>query len=689
MHVETGYRFFLVSLSSRIILSGKMEIQSSIELQNALEIQIVVKGLRRIKKQVFTGLALSKGLLVLILCLSAIGSVQAQESTVKKAQQNFEYAEKSLQSRDYDGAIKNLEDAVAADPNFQIAFVQLGDVYRLKRSFEKAKYNYLKAIAITSVAPEARVYYSLGDAELNTGDYLNAKKHFVLFKQNYKGKEQSMLTKADLFIMNCEFSILAIQHPEQYEPVNLGAAINTKDREYLPTLTADGNNLIFSRTVDNNEDFYISHQVNKQWQTAVPLSDKINTRFNEGAQTITPDGNYLFFTGCNREDGFGSCDLYVSHKNGNGWDTPFNLGAVVNSSSWDSQPAVTPDGNTLYFVSNRPGGTGGYDIWKTTLNSNGDWTKPENLGPNINTPFDENTPFIHPDGKTLYFSSNGWPGLGNMDIFYSRAQPNGKWGKPINIGYPINTFSDETGLMVSPDGTLGMFSSILKDGFGDMDIYSFNLPAAAKPLPITYVKGIVRDKETLNFLEAKVQVVNLKTKENKFNDYTAKENGEFLAVMPLGSTYAFNVMADGYLFYSDHFELNTKATDQPYILDIYLEKLKPGANVVLKNIFFDTNKFDLLPESLTELTDLLQSLNANTTISIEIQGHTDNVGNAPDNLKLSLARSKAVYDYLVTNKIDPSRLTFKGFGSTMPIAKNDTPEGRQKNRRTSFQITKV
>jgi len=674
MHVETGYRFFLVSLSSRIILSGIMEIQNALETKN---------NLNSIKKRLATCL------LVLILYVSAIGSVQAQESTVKKAQQNFEYAEKSLQSRDYDAAVKSLEDAVAADPDFQIAFIQLGDVYRLKRSFEKARDNYLKAIAITTVVPEARVYYSLGDAELNTGDYANALKHFALFKQNYKGKEQFMLTKADLFIRNCEFSILAIQHPEKYEPLNLGAAINTKDREYLPTLTADGNSLIFSRTVDNNEDFYISPQVNQQWQTAVPLSDKINTRFNEGAQTITPDGNYLFFTGCNREDGFGSCDLYVSHKNGNDWDTPFNLGAVVNSSSWDSQPAVTPDGNTLYFVSNRPGGIGGYDIWKTSLNSNGDWTKPENLGPDINTPFDENTPFIHPDGKTLYFSSNGWPGLGNMDIFYSRAQIDGKWGKPINMGYPINTFNDETGLMVSPDGTLGMFSSILKDGFGDMDIYSFNLPAAAKPLPITYVKGIVRDKETRNFLEAKIQVVNLKTKENKFNDYTSKDNGEFLAVMPIGSTYAFNVMADGYLFYSDHFELNTKTTDQPYVLDIYLEKLKPGANVVLKNIFFDTNKFDLLPESITELTDLLQLLNANTTIAIEIQGHTDNVGNAPDNLKLSLARSKAVYDYLITNKIDAGRLNFKGFGSTMPIAKNDTPEGRQKNRRTSFQITKI
>lgn len=615
--------------------------------------------------------------------------VRAQESAVKKAQQNFEYAQKSLLTKDYDGAAKSLEDAVAADPSFQFAFVQLADIYKLKRSFEKAKVNYLKAIDIQTVPLAARVYYSLGEAELNSGQYTDAGKHFSLFKMAYQGKDREMVLKAEKYIRDCDFASVAIKTPEKYVPINLGPSINTKDREYLPTLTADGSTLIFSRTVEGNEDFYISRKLNKEWKTAIPLSDKINTRFNEGAQSISPDGMYLFFTGCNRPDGLGSCDLYVSHKNGNQWDAPFNLGSVVNSSSWDSQPAVTPDGNTLYFVSNRPGGIGGYDIWKTTLNDEGEWSKPENLGPDINTVYDENTPFIHPDGKTLYFSSNGWPGMGSMDIFYSRAQADGKWGKPVNLGYPINTFNEESGLMVSPDGTEGYFSSILKDGLGDMDIYRFKLPAAARPLPITYVKGIVRDKETRGYLEAKVQVVNLKTKETKFNDFTSKDNGEFLAVMPLGSTYAFNAVADGYLFYSENFELNQAKSGQPYLLEIYLEKLKPGANVVLKNIFFDTNKAELLPPSITELTNLLQLLQANTAVSIEIQGHTDNEGNAEANQKLSLQRSKAVYDYLTANKVKPERLTFKGFGATKPISSNDTPAGRQQNRRTSFIITGI
>jgi outer membrane protein OmpA-like peptidoglycan-associated protein/tetratricopeptide (TPR) repeat protein len=615
-------------------------------------------------------------------------NAQAQESGIRKAQQNFDYAQKSLQNRDYENAAKNLEEATAADPAFQIAFIQLGDVYKLQRSYQKAKVNYLKAVALGG-HPDARTYYSLAQAELNTGDYAQAKKHLSLFKQNYAGKDQAFLARADKLIRDCDFSIVAIQEPEKYAPVNLGAAINTKDREYFPALTADGNNLIFSRTVAGNEDFYISRKLNKVWNAAVPLSDQINTSQNEGAQSITPDGMYLFFTGCNREDGLGSCDLYVSHKNGKDWGKPFNLGQAVNSSSWDSQPAVTPDGSNLYFVSNRPGGSGGYDIWKTSLNSAGEWDKPVNLGADINTAYDEHTPFVHPDGKTLYFSSDGWPGLGNMDLFFSRAQADGKWGKPVNIGYPINTFNEETGLMVTPDGTEGMFSSVLKDGFGDMDIYSFAMPAAAKPLPITYVKGIVRDASTKDFLEAKVQVVDVKNKEVRFNDYTDVATGEFLAVMPLGSSYAFNAVADGYLFYSAHFALNGKDSDQPYILEIYLKKLQTGADVVLKNIFFDTNKFELLPASITELNSLLELLAANKTIAIEIQGHTDDVGKAADNQQLSVQRAKAVYDFLLDQQIDADRLSYKGFGSAKPLAPNTTAAGKQQNRRTSFVITKI
>jgi outer membrane protein OmpA-like peptidoglycan-associated protein len=363
------------------------------------------------------------------------------------------------------------------------------------------------------------------------------------------------------------------------------------------------------------------------------------------------------------------------------------LGTAVNSTYWDSQPAISPDGNTLYFSSNRPGGLGGYDLWKSVLKKDGTWTNPVNLGPNINTAYDEHTPFVHPDGQTFYFSSDGWPGLGNKDIFYSRIDEKGNWNIPQNIGFPINTFNEETGLIVTPDGLNGIFSTNLEDGLGDLDLYTFKMPALAKPKRISYVMGTVFDKDTKQTLAAEVLLVDLKTKKTQFNDYTSAETGDFLAVMPVGSEYSLNVSSKGYLFYSDHFELRDQDATKPVELMVYLEKIKLGSDLTLKNIFFDTNKATLLPPSITELDILLALLKENPRMKIEIQGHTDYLGNDEQNMALSESRAKSVYDYLVEHDIEPSRLAYKGYGKNKPIANNATPEGRQKNRRTSFMIT--
>jgi outer membrane protein OmpA-like peptidoglycan-associated protein len=257
------------------------------------------------------------------------------------------------------------------------------------------------------------------------------------------------------------------------------------------------------------------------------------------------------------------------------------------------------------------------------------------------------------------------------------------------MGYPINTFNEETGLIVTPDGTEGILSTNSKGGFGNMDIYHFKMPKAARPQPITYVKGIVKDKDTKELLAAEIKIVNLKNKHIQYSDYTSKETGDFLAVMPIGSNYSFNVSADGYLFYSENFELNKGNADKPFVLEVFLEKIKTGSYVVLKNIFFETNKYELLPSSVVELNTLIDLLSSNSKVNIEIQGHTDNVGNTAQNEKLSLDRAKAVYDYLVANKIDAERLSYKGFGKNKPLASNETAEGRKQNRRTSFLITKM
>ena len=630
-----------------------------------------------------------KKLLFLFILYFTACHVNAQTSAIKKAQNSFDKAQTHLKNDQYDLAIAALADAVKADPDFQFAFIQLGDINRRIKAYDASKAAFKSAIALGKDA-DPRMYYGLAEADINTGDYNDGLDNIKLFLNKYKGADHDFIRRANKYLKDCEFAALAVKSPKKYEPVNLGDAINSKYRDYFPSVTADGEKMIFSRNISDNEDFYIAEKKDNKWGIPVPLSNKINTeKFNEGAQSISADGRYLFFTGCNRPDGLGRCDIYVSHKEGSSWGDPFNLGAPLNTPYWESQPTISPDGNTLYFVSNRPGGLGGYDIWKSMLKSDGYWSKPENLGAEINTPYDEHTPFIHSDGRTLYFSSDGWPGMGNKDIFLSRLGDNNKWSLPENLGYPINTFNEETGLIVTPDGTEALFSSTMKGGYGDMDIYRFKMPADKKPMPITYVKGIVKDKESGKFLEARVQVVNLKSKNTEYDDFTSVENGEFLAVMPIGGNYLFNVSADGYLFHSENYQLNETYINSPFLLQIALEKLKIGTNVVLKNIFFNTNEYVLLPASVTELSTLSNLLKNNSKISIEIQGHTDNVGNDADNKKLSLMRAKAVYDYLTAQKIAPERLAYKGFGETAPIANNDTESNRKLNRRTSFVITSL
>ena len=611
----------------------------------------------------------------------------AQNSSNKKAQNFFERANPFIEKQDYISAEQVLKSAIEADPSFQNAFITLAGVYNAQKKYAEAKSAYQKAILINkNIAPA--VIYGLAETEFATQEYDKAKQHFEEFLALDSSSDRAK--KAKKYLLDCDFAAFAIKKPVKYSPTNLGQGVNTTDSEYFPALTADGETLIFTRQVNGNEDFWTSQFKNNTWNSATPLSTKINTtKYNEGAQTISPDGKYLFFTGCNRPDGLGRCDIYVSHREGKDWGEPYNVGKPVNSEYWESQPAISPDGRTLYFISNRPGGSGGYDIWKSTITDDAKWGPAINLGPEINTPYDENTPFLHADGKTLYFSSDGWPGFGNKDIYYSRMDDNDKFQKPINLGYPINSFENESGLIVSADGNLGMFSSNLKDGFGGQDIYSFGIPEIAKPLKISYVKGIVRDKDSKKTIESNVQVIDLKSDKTVFDDYTDPETGQFLAVMPIGGNYLFNVNAEGYMFYSENFELKQGNINKPYQIEVYIERIKQGGNVTLRNIFFDTNKYNLLPASIRELDLLIDFLHQNQTVNIEIQGHTDNVGDDKLNEKLSFNRANAVYEYLVKNEVDAKRLTFKGFGASKPIADNKTEIGRKNNRRTSFVITKI
>ncbi|MDB5011104.1 MAG: Outer rane porin precursor [Mucilaginibacter sp.] len=593
-------------------------------------------------------------------------------------------ASKRLDYHQYDDAIALLSKAIAADSKFIEAHSQLADVFRLKKYNKQAIEEYKKVIDLN---PEFNrgLYMKLGEIEINEAQYSQAQRHLEKYL-TYPNLTAQNSFLAQKLIKDCTFSIEALQHPVAFKPVNMGPEINTAADEYSPVATADEKRIIFTRQVNNNEDFYQSTNQNGKWLNASYLSDRINTpNFNEGSESISQDGKFLFFTGCNRPDGLGRCDIYIAQKKGDSWGKPFDLSQPVNTSGWESQPSISADGRTLYFVSNRKGGYGGYDIWKSVLTSKG-WGEPENLGPNINTSFSEQSPFIHADDSTLYFCSNGWPGMGGQDLFVSKLGKDGKWQKPENLGYPINTNGNESGLTISANGATAYFASNNLNGSGGFDIYTFELPVKVRPHVVTYVKGIVNDAKTKQPLEAAVEIIDLQNNNSVYQDYSSVEQGDFLATITSGKNYGLNISKSGYLFYSENFSLIGHESNNPFNISVLLQPIEIGNKVILKNIFFDTNKFEIKPESIPELQKLIDFLTVNPTLQIEISGHTDNVGNDQANQTLSENRAKSVYNYLIANKIATARLIFKGYGKTQPIAPNTTEEGRSKNRRTEFKI---
>ena len=609
----------------------------------------------------------------------------------KKAIKLFEEALKYYSAKRNSEALEILQKAIKADDQFVEAYAVSGDCYSDIGDLKNAIESYQKVV---DISPDfmATSYKQLADVQFRTGDYKGALGNYQIFMTK-KRVNPKIREEAERYLKNAEFGAVMKEKPVPFDPKNLGPSVNTDQYEYFPVLTADEQTLVFTRNqrqsagMDYQEDFYISFSDGGDWTQAVNLGKPINTDDNEGAQTITADGKQLFFIGCNRKTGLGSCDIYRSLRNGKNWGTPENLGSPVNSSKWESQPSISADGKTLYFVSNRPGGLGGMDIWVTQLAPNGEWTIPRNLGEPINTPFSEETPFIHPDGKTLYFTSNGHVGMGEKDIYVTRMDSIGVWSTPQNLGYPINTWNDEQGLFVAASGENAYFSSDREGGLGKLDLYSFKLYDEVRPTRVTYVKGKVVDKVTGKPLAAKFELIDIETSEVVVESGSDPINGSFLVTLPVDHSYALNVSKDQYLFYSEHFSLPKEHDiSKPYKMDVQLQPIKYGEKVVLKNIFFETASYDLLPESQVELNKLVAFMVNNPTINIEIGGHTDNVGKPEDNQLLSENRSRSVRTYLIENGISEDRMQYMGYGQEQPVDTNETPEGRANNRRTEFKV---
>lgn len=631
-------------------------------------------------------------LVVTLSLLSSFSWAQREYSTSsKKAIKLFEEGLIYYNSRRNAEALELMQKAIKVDENFVEAHAVSGDCYTDLGELKNAIGEYQKVV---DIAPDfmATSYKQLADAQFRTGDYESAIGNYNIFMTK-KRVNPKIREEAERSLRNAEFGAEAKKHPVPFDPKNLGPAVNSDQYEYFPVLTADEQTLVFTRNqrpnnmMDYQEDFYFSVLENGEWTRAMNMGEPINTDDNEGAQTITADGQQLFFIGCNRKTGMGSCDIYRSLRKGNHWGVPENLGPPVNSSKWESQPSISSDGKTLYFSSNRPGGQGGMDIWVTNLAPNNEWTVPRNLGELINTPYSEETPFIHPDGRTLYFTSNGHVGMGEKDIYVTYLDEDGNWSKPKSLGYPINTWNDEQGLFVAASGEHAYFSSDRTGGYGKLDIYSFDLYKEAQPTRVTYVKGKVKDKVTGKPLGARFELIDLENSKVVVESSSDPVTGNFLVTLPVDHDYALNVSKDDYLFYSEHFSLPAEHDmTKPYRMDVELQPIKYGEKVVLKNIFFETASYELLPESEVELNKLLKFMNDNPSIRIEIGGHTDDVGEDKDNQILSENRARSVSEYLIAHGIDGARLQYKGYGELQPVATNETPEGRAQNRRTEFKV---
>jgi len=392
------------------------------------------------------------------------------------------------------------------------------------------------------------VFFNMATAEMMSGDYERALIHYNVYLLQKKTTEKNRIM-AVRNVKKCEFAIEAVKNPVPFSPETAGEGINTTHDEYWPSITADGQTLMFTRQtrpsenilqkVITQEDFYISYLSGKVWQDAVNAGSPLNTSQNEGAQSLSSDGNYMFFTACDRPGGLGSCDVFFSALNNTRWSLPVNLGSPVNSSYWESQPSINADGRMLFFSSNRPGGIGGKDLYYSVYQSNRKWSFPRNMGNTVNTSGDEISPFIHFDGKTLYFSSDDRPGMGGLDIFFSRMMEDSTWTEPKNLGYPINTFNDEMGLTIESGGQKAYFSS-KRDEKEGKNIYSFKLYEEIQPDPVAYLKGRVSDKLTGQMLVAEYELVNLSTGKSVFNSQT-DGNGNFLVCLPSGNNYGLNV----------------------------------------------------------------------------------------------------------------------------------------------------
>ncbi len=664
-------------------------------------------------------------------------NVEFDKSNFKDDKDGFKTAKDNLEAGDdlyfqgpvfYKDAIAPYEAANTFNPNNAELNFKLGDCY-LASMFKYKALPHLEKAEKLNPTVDPRLHYLLGKAYHLDMQWDKAVAAYGKFQRSVMGGgDPAIIQDVMMRIEQCANGKRLVDNPIRVFVDNLGDNINTQYNEYGAVVSADESVLVFTarrpnstggkidpQLNENFEDIYISYkQADGSWSVAKNIGEPVNTNDHDANTGISNDGQ-KFGIYLGKSNGG---DLYESRLVGDIWSKPESMGKNINTKDYhESSACYSPDGNTLYFVSDKKGGLGDHDIYVSHMTEKGEWGPAENLGSVINTPYSEEGVFMHPDGKTMYFSSQGHSSMGGFDIFKSVYNADTKtWSTPENLGYPVNTTDDDVFFVISASGRHGYYTSMGDDSRGLRDLYMVTflgpekemvlnnednlLASIAAPMSevviapvvevkeaqLTILKGVITDALTKKVLEAEIEIV-----DNEANVVIAtfKSNsatGKYLVSLPAGKNYGIAVKKENYLFHSENFDIPSTAAFQTVEKDVELKGLVVGSKIVLKNIFFDLDKATLRPESTAELNRLIKLMNDVPTLKIELSGHTDSQGSDSYNQGLSERRAQAVVDFVTKGGISASRLVSAGYGETQPIATNETKEGRQLNRRTEFKV---
>jgi len=632
--------------------------------------------------------------LMIIWIVSFPSTAQPQLSTKnKKAIELYVEADNYRVRGQFNQAISLLQQAIEKDKGFSEAYFRLGVTYKMMRDLDRSTKSYEAGLYLTIDQKKQKGYFfELGDNYLQVGNYEKARD----FLSRYLDSEilnKPKMDQASLWKRTADYAIKNKRNGSGFVPRPLSDTVNCFPMQYFPVLTADEQELIFTRRLgagnEDDEDLVITRKDSAgHWTKPESISPNVNSGYNEGTCTISADGRQLIFTSCLGRKGFGNCDLFQSLRVGTTWSMPLNMGPQINSPAWESQPALSADGRVLYFLSDRKGGLGSRDIYVSYQIEPNKWTKAENLGPKINTPYDEISPFIHVNGRTLFFAANGRLGFGGYDLFRSEKE-NGEWQEPVNFGYPVNNHEDQFSLFITADGKRGYYSHEEGSMNTSGKIYEISVPEDLQiKFRSNYVKGKVKDKKTGQPLNARIELYDVAKNELVSFVNSDSVTGEYLMVLTQGSEYGIFVSKMEYVFQSLNFNYESEINIEPVEVNVFLDKVTVGAISVLKNIFFEFDRFDLQDKSITELENMVRFLTDNPNVKVEIGGHTDNDGSPAYNIKLSQNRAQSVATYLIQNGIDQKRISQKGYGADRPMKPNDSEENKQDNRRIEFKILK-